>query len=149
MSKRLSSLFALALAGCSLAPDYLRPQAPVPVVWPSNATGGERGVAIAAGAVRADGNWRIFFTDPRLQGLILAALEHNRDLRVAVARVDEARALAGMVRAERFPTMNLAAQRAAALQLPPHVALADSECLHQHQNQNRDQNQSLQPECTR
>jgi len=60
-------------------------------------------------------DWRAFFPDPRLQDLIAAALEHNRDLRIAVARVDEARALAGIARADRFPTLGLAAQRAASL----------------------------------
>jgi multidrug efflux system outer membrane protein len=60
-------------------------------------------------------DWRSTFTDPRLQELIAAALEHNRDLRIAVARVEEARALAGIVRADRFPTVDLAAQRAASL----------------------------------
>lgn len=64
-------------------------------------------------AITAD--WRAFFTDPRLQALIAAALEHNRDLRISVARVDEARALAGIARADRLPTVDLAAQRAASL----------------------------------
>jgi len=60
-------------------------------------------------------DWRVFFSDPALQKLIAAALVHNRDLRIAVARVEEARALAGIARAERFPTIDLAAQRAASL----------------------------------
>ncbi|MDP2824685.1 MAG: efflux transporter outer membrane subunit [Sulfuritalea sp.] len=108
MRKRLPLVLALALTGCSFTPDYQRPEAPVPAAWPTEATSSVRTTATT-------GDWRAFFPDPRLQGLIAAALEHNRDLRVAVARVDEARALAGIARAERFPTLDLAAQRAAAL----------------------------------
>jgi multidrug efflux system outer membrane protein len=51
--------------------------------------------------------WREYFPDPRLQGLIAAALEHNRDLRIALARVDEARAQAGIARADRLPQLDL------------------------------------------
>lgn len=115
MHKTLPALIALALAGCSFTPDYQRPEAPVPAAWPTGTKVGAGDTAIVTSAVRPAGNWRAFFPDPRLQGLIAAALEHNRDLRIAVARVDDARALAGIARAERFPTLDLGAQRAAAL----------------------------------
>ncbi len=52
-----------------------------------------------------DLGWRSFFSDPRLQGLIEQSLDYNRDLRVAVARVEEARAQYGITRAERFPAL--------------------------------------------
>lgn len=110
MNKVLSLAITLILTGCSFTPDYQRPEAPVPAVWP--ATVGAGGTAKDA-ALLAD--WHAFFPDVRLQGLIVAALDHNRDLRVAVARVEEARALAGIIRADRFPTVDLAGQRAAAL----------------------------------
>lgn len=110
MHKFLPLAVALVAAGCSFTPDYQRPAAPVPATWP--ATVGADDTATSA-AVTAD--WRVFFPDTRLQGLITAALEHNRDLRISVARVDEARALAGIARADRFPTLDLAAQRAASL----------------------------------
>jgi len=106
MRKLIPLAVALALAGCSFTPEYQRPAAPVPSAWPVNA--GAAGTTVAA-------DWRSVFTDPRLQELIAAALEHNRDLRIAVARVEEARALAGIARADRFPTVDLAAQRAASL----------------------------------
>lgn len=111
MSKVLPLMLVLALAGCSFTPDYQRPEAPVPAAWPASTVG--VGETVKSAAMTAD--WRAFFTDPRLQGLIAAALEHNRDLRIAVARVEEARALAGIARADRFPTLDLAAQRAASL----------------------------------
>ena len=100
----LAAVFAL-LAGCSFIPGYERPAAPVPEQWPAKVS--------ADGTARAT-DWREFFTDAPLQALIAAALEHNRDLRIAVARVDEARALAGIARADRFPTLDVNLQQQAA-----------------------------------
>lgn len=110
MRKFLPLAVALAVAGCSFTPDYQRPAAPVPADWPMKVGAGE-----TAPAAPFSADWRVAFPDPRLQILIAAALEHNRDLRIAVGRVDEARALAGIARADRLPTVDLAAQRAAAL----------------------------------
>ncbi len=110
MRKTLPLVLALALAGCSFTPDYQRPEAPVPVAWPPTVGAGDT----ATSAVMPT-DWRAFFPDPRLQTLIAAALEHNRDLRIAVGRVNEARALAGIARADRLPTVDLPAQRAASL----------------------------------
>ena len=98
---------AAALAGCSLAPDFLRPAAPVPAAWPTPITDG-------AAAQPAPEDWRAYFTDARLQAPIAAALEHNRDLKIAIGRVDEARALAGLARADRFPAVDANLQRQAA-----------------------------------
>lgn len=112
MRKFLPLAVAMLAAGCSFTPDYQRPAAPVPVAWPADAGVGAGDTANRA-AMPTD--WRAFFPDPRLQTLIAAALEHNRDLRIAVGRVDEARALAGIARADRLPTVDLAAQRAASL----------------------------------
>jgi len=97
---------ALALTACANTPEFQRPTLPVPAQWPSSATpietNGQRE------AVKT--HWRYFFTDPRLQALIATALEQNRDLRVAAARVEEARAQWGIVRADRSPTVNLLGQ---------------------------------------
>jgi multidrug efflux system outer membrane protein len=99
---------AALLAGCSMMPDYLRPAAPIAQQWPAaNKTEGARKVA--------ETSWQAFFPDPRLQALIAAALEYNRDMRIAVARVDEARAQFGIARADRLPNVNLAASRNASL----------------------------------
>jgi multidrug efflux system outer membrane protein len=113
MHKFLPLAVALLAAGCSLTPEYQRPEAPVPEAWPPLRAAASLGETAKAPAIPTD--WRAFFPDPRLQGLIAAALEHNRDLRIAIGRVDEARALAGIARAERFPSLDLAAQRAASL----------------------------------
>lgn len=108
MTKLLPLACALALSGCSLVPDFLRPAAPVPAAWPAAST------APAMAGIAFSDDWRSFFADERLQGMIAAALEHNRDLRIAVARVDEARALAGIARADRFPTVDVNLQQQAA-----------------------------------
>src|SRR5690606_37436884 len=49
--------------------------------------------------------WRDFFRDPRLQALVELALKNNRDLRIAVDRVEEARAQFGIVQSDRLPTI--------------------------------------------
>jgi multidrug efflux system outer membrane protein len=97
--------WVVLLAGCSFIPEYERPVAPVPAQWP---------LKVGAGETALVGDWSAFFTDPQLRTLIAAALEHNRDLRIAVARVDEARALAGIARADRFPGVDVNFQQQAA-----------------------------------
>ncbi len=107
---KLLPIIVVLLAGCSLAPEYKRPAVPVPETFP--------GIKLGAGDVaklKFSDDWRSFFTDTTLQGLIAAALEHNRDLRIAVARVDEARALAGLAGADRLPGVDVNVQRQAAL----------------------------------
>lgn len=87
------------LAGCtSLAPPHERPALPVAGRYPDEIAGG-----IAAPTL----GWNDFFADPHLRRLISLALEHNRDLRTAVLQVQEARALHGIQRAERLPSVGL------------------------------------------
>ncbi|MBK8760233.1 MAG: efflux transporter outer membrane subunit [Sulfuritalea sp.] len=112
MSKRLLPLLGLLAAGCSMIPDYQRPAAPVPETWPPLQAAAVLG---ESGRVPAARDWRERFPDLRLQALVAAALEHNRDLRIALARVDEARAQAGLARADRLPQVDALAQRAASL----------------------------------
>lgn len=103
------ALASLLAAGCSLMPDYRRAEPPVAAAWPSSMpSAGAPGTRVAAAT-----DWRSFFPDPRMQALIAAALEHNRDMAVAVARVEEARAQYGIARADRFPTVNAGMSRTA------------------------------------
>ena len=116
MSKRLLPLLGILAAGCSMIPDFQRPAAPVPSAWPLEARVPLGTQSVGAGdTAKMAADWRTLFPDPRLQGLIAAALEHNRDLRIALARVDEARAQAGIARADRLPQLDAVAQRAASL----------------------------------
>lgn len=101
MRKSLIIALGTTLAGCSLMPDYQRPEPPVAAQWPQTAQ--PDGVRKAA-----ELDWRSFFPDQKLQALIAAALEHNRDIRIAAARVEEARALYGIARADRLPNVDVA-----------------------------------------
>lgn len=91
---------ALCLGGCSFIPTYERPAAPVPAQWP--ATSAPVGATVAV----PDLTWKDFFTDASLRQLIEIALTHNRDLRVAVLNIEQARAQLGIRRADQFPTLN-------------------------------------------
>ncbi len=83
------------LTSCSFIPAYERPAAPVP----------EHFDGVTETTASPLSSWRDYFSDPSLRALIEAALDHNRDLKIALARVEEARALAGIARADRFPTL--------------------------------------------
>jgi multidrug efflux system outer membrane protein len=91
----------LLLAGClSLAPRYQRPPSPAPQAWPQ----GDAYTPTEAGRA-ADLAWRDFFTDPRLKSVIELALNNNRDLRVAILDIEEARAQFREQRASLLPTV--------------------------------------------
>ena len=100
---RKSFLFAaVMLSACSQTTEFLRPATPVPEIWPGVRSGDGLGSAVVAKT-----DWHDFFTDPQLRLLIAAALKNNRDLRIAAARVEEARAQYGIARADLRPTVNL------------------------------------------
>ncbi len=101
---RLIALAAAALlASCSMMPSHERPPSPVPAAWPGEAT------AASGASAAAELAWQDFFSDARLKQLIALALAHNRDLRVAVLNIEQARAQFQIRRADLFPTVNLAA----------------------------------------
>ena len=106
MRTLLSLAVATALAGCSLAPTYERPQAPVDAAYPSGSAYGAPGQA-AAGAPAADVGWRDFFGDPLLQELLALSLANNRDLRVAALNVEAARAQYRIQRADLAPSVGV------------------------------------------
>ena len=107
MKTSLTVLAAALLSACSLAPTYQRPAAPVSADFPANPpAGGAAGSSpVTAGRPAADIGWREFFTDERLQQLIATALDNNRDLRIAAQRIEEARGLYRIQRADRLPTL--------------------------------------------
>ena len=90
---------ALLAACSSMAPKYERPAAPVAATWPQDAT--TEGTPAAA-----DIAWQSFFPDPRLRELIALALQGNRDLRLAVLAIEQARAQSQIRNADRLPTVN-------------------------------------------
>jgi len=100
-------LLAMLLGGCTLMPDYHRPDAPVGARFAGDAT------TNAASTAVADIGWRDVFTDPALRQVIALALDNNRDLRVAVLNIEKARAQYGVERAALFPTINAATSESA------------------------------------
>lgn len=101
MNKTICLLVAGVLSGCSMAPHYTRPAAPIANVYPVESVG-------SATDTTAPG-WREFFPDLRLQALIETALTNNRDLRVAALRIEEARAQYGVQSADLLPNLNATA----------------------------------------
>ncbi|MGF6663258.1 multidrug efflux system outer membrane protein [Paraburkholderia atlantica] len=106
---------ALLAAGCTLAPHYQRPAAPVTATFPTGGVydqqPGAQGARSANGQAAADIGWRNFFVDPRLQQLIEIALKNNRDLRVSVLNMQASAAQYRIVRAGLFPTLDAAASQ--------------------------------------
>lgn len=93
------------LTGCSTHTPPQENVLPVAADWPADARRAQdQGVSASELA------WRDYFADPQLTALIDTALANNRDLRIAVLRVEEARALYGIQRSEQFPTFDVGGQ---------------------------------------
>jgi outer membrane protein, multidrug efflux system len=90
---------ALMLSGCAVGPNYVRPKVNVPADF--------RGAEGAAQqASYADLPWWEAFKDEQLKALIKTALANNYDLGIAVSRVEQARQVANVARAQYFPAVN-------------------------------------------
>ena len=99
----------LLLGGCTLAPKYTQPKAPIPAEWPKGAAYKDTHAMPGAPTV-PELTWEDFFShDKRLQKIIEMALDNNLDLRLAALNVERARALYGIQRAELFPVVNAGA----------------------------------------
>ena len=98
-------LLALAMGACSsLAPPYQRPAAPVAAQFP------QAPASPATGVPAADLPWPDFFShDARLRRLIELALQNNRDLRVALLNVEQAREQLSVRQADLWPTVGAGA----------------------------------------
>jgi multidrug efflux system outer membrane protein len=101
----LLSIIVFFPGGCTMAPKYTRPDAPVPSAWPAGPAYKETESGASA-QMASDLLWREFITDSRLQEIIETALKHNRDLRVAALNVEKARALYGIGRVSLLPSVN-------------------------------------------
>jgi len=102
----------VCLAGCSLAPSYERPVAPVAASWQD---------AGKEGRAAADIGWKEYFSDAQLRGVIELALTNNRDLRVAIANIDKARAQYQIQRASLMPAVNASGAESAS-RTPEHLS---------------------------
>ena len=106
---------AIFLGGCAIGPNYKRPCVNVPAQF--------RGQTNKSPASFADLPWWKVFKDPVLQGLIAESLCHNDDLRIAVTRIEQARAQRNEARSLFFPqigyTANATKTRIPDLAIPP------------------------------
>ncbi|NDO83698.1 copper transporter [Citrobacter sp. NCU1] len=99
--KRLTLSAFFVLTGCSLAPDYQRPESPVPQQFSLS-----QNAMVPATTGYQETGWRTFFVDPQVKRLIGEALLNNRDLRMATLKVQEARAQYQVTDADRYPQLN-------------------------------------------
>ena len=106
---RLPQLLALSaavlLAGCSMIPSYERPAAPVAASYPAY---GSDAQAVPGALPASSVAWQDFFADAKLKRVIELSLANNRDLRVAVLNIEQARAQYQIRRADQLPTVNAA-----------------------------------------
>jgi len=90
----------LVLAGCAVGPNYHAPQTKTPAQWNESLAGGETNSAITTTG------WWTNFNDSELDSLVGRAVRSNLDVRIAQARVREARAQYGIAVADFWPTLD-------------------------------------------
>ncbi|HEX9140362.1 MAG TPA: efflux transporter outer membrane subunit [Steroidobacteraceae bacterium] len=104
MNKPLYASAAMLLAGCAVGPDYHRPPLDVPGQYRDvAATEGGPGNAASLG----DSGWWEVYSDPDLQSLLATAIKNNYDVKIAVARIDQARAQLGSTRLNFLPQLSV------------------------------------------
>ena len=91
---------SVLVTGCLTGPNYARPEMAPPAAFRD---AGEQQQPESL----ADTPWWQVFQDEALQALIRDAIAHNYDLRVAVARVQEARALARVAKSFLYPDIGV------------------------------------------
>ncbi len=117
MNKKWLLILMILLAGCTMAPKYERPDAPVPKQWPKGQAYQEEKPAPQAFELA----WRDFIQDERLREVIAAAIANNRDLRVAGLNVEKPRpcsASAAQPFADRQRNRNLVSESGSGGPLP-------------------------------
>ncbi len=100
----LGALLLILLVGCTVGPNYKRPQVPV-----APAFRGSDGADVASpdAASLGDQNWAQVFREPELQDLIRTALTNNYDVRIAAQRVLEQQAQVKITRSQEFPALSV------------------------------------------
>jgi multidrug efflux system outer membrane protein len=91
------------LAGCSVGPNYRRPNVDAPAAYrwlPEDQAAKDETSSLG------DEKWSDVFQDKELQSLVRIALQNNYDVRIAAARVLEARAQLGITRADQYPSLS-------------------------------------------
>jgi len=98
----LSTLACIGLSACNLAPSYETPTVSIPEHYDRAPDSTE---SVGAQAL----TWQQFFGDEQLKFLVARGLERNRDLAMAVARIEQAKALYRVERANQFPGVDAGA----------------------------------------
>lgn len=97
----ITALTVALLAGCSLAPKYERPDAPVAQTWPTGDAYKENKFTEAPLP-----NWENFFKNKRIRQVIALSLENNRDWKIALLNIEKAKAAYGIQRADLLPNIS-------------------------------------------
>ncbi len=95
----LGILLSLLIAGCTVGPDYRRPETPVPRTWAEDSNG------LTAEPVNT-AHWWTLFDDAQLDSLVDRAVHSNQDLQLAEARIRQARAQRRVTAASGLPTLD-------------------------------------------
>jgi outer membrane protein, multidrug efflux system len=98
---------AALLGGCAVGPNYHRPSLDVPAAYRDVDPSGTRAAGDAASL--GDSGWWDVYSDPDLQKLLATAIKNNYDVKVAAARIDEARAELGSTRLNYLPQVSVSA----------------------------------------
>ena len=106
MQKRFNHFYIalfmiVALTACAVGKNYQGPDVPVPQQF--------RGVTTSDTSSIADIEWKQFFTDTTLQGLISRGIAYNYDLQLAIKRIDEAQQKVKQAKLLQVPELNLQA----------------------------------------
>jgi multidrug efflux system outer membrane protein len=94
----------LAISGCfSLNPDYTRPEGVVPAQLPTTGIYGQN----QPGAITQEQlYWNTYILNPKLKEIVKSSLNNNKDLRIAMANIESAKAQYGITKSDRIPTLN-------------------------------------------
>ena len=108
----LALLAAGVLSACNMAPSYQRPESPVPVTLDGaiSTVPDEFAIEPVSAEEWRMVPWQQWVENQRLRQLMERALDNNRDLRVAIANIEKARAQYGVQRADQLPTLNASGQ---------------------------------------
>jgi multidrug efflux system outer membrane protein len=91
-------VMTMLLAGCMLGPDFVPPTVEIPAEYRFDAD---------QAAVDVNLMWWDLFDDPVLYELVTVALDNNRDVKIAVSRIEEARATLGFTKADQYPSIGI------------------------------------------
>lgn len=94
------ALVILLVGGCALGPDFQEPVVVAPEAYRTR---------VMPADAASDLKWWALFDDPLLYDLVTTALENNRDLKIAVSRIEQARAVLGFTRADQYPSVDVGA----------------------------------------